>query len=206
MPNQQTPALRLPPPFDDAFFAGVDPSLTSCGVTLLGSVNHSAVLGQSGVTKLRLDERVGAVTDLAYRVMSTICWHGQHPELVLIEGPDVSRPFGGLVERVELIYELTRRLLDRGIPVGWVPSPIIKGYATGKGGGKNAKKAVLDAAQTTWPDLKIKKTDQADSAFLAAMAADVMGAYRWVPDEQAAAWLYRDSIEYPPSVVLPEVI
>lgn len=201
-PHQSDP----PPQFDPTtLVGGADTSLASCGITTFGPGGwaRSTVFGQSGITKLSLLQRMAAVERQAERAYELLSPGelGMPPALVLIEAPDTSRGYGGLVERIALTYELTRGLQRCGVPVGWVPSPVLKGYATGKGGGKDAKKAVLAAAQQTWPHLGIRKTDQADSAFLAAMAADAMGLGRVVPDQQADEWLYRGAIEYPDSVM-----
>lgn len=195
------------------YVAGGDLSLTSCGVTLLGGVTPRALtMGQAGITRMPLRQRVRQVEELALGVVLLMVLDAppQGPALVLLEAPDVSRSYGGLVERVSLAYEVTKLLCARDIPVGWVPSPVLKGYATGKGGGKDAKLKVRDEAIRLFPELEIEKakpkaaqTDLADSAFLAAMAADVLMIERRVPDEQAESWLWRDSIEYPPSVVRP---
>lgn len=193
------------------YVAGGDLSLTSCGVTLLGGdAPQSVTMGRPGITKLPLEQRMEAVSDLAFSVVLAMQFTERYtPRLVLLEAPDTSRSYGGLVERVALTYEVTRLLGIRGVPVGWVPSPILKGYATGNGGGKDAKLKVRDEAIRLFPELGIEhtkpkkaQTDQADSAFLAAMAADVLGLGRRVPDEQAVAWLWRDSIEYPAGVRL----
>lgn len=205
MPTPASPAATQPPPPDTPFadgdyVVGGDLSLTSCGVSALGHLTLSKVLGQVGITKLTLANRMRAVQTLGHLTIATACPGAHQPRLVLLEAPDTSRAFGGLVERIALTYEVTMRCLQREIPVGWVPSPILKGYATGKGGGKDSKKAVLAAAQRLWPDLHIRKTDQADSIFLAAMALDVLGGGRLVSDAQAADWLHRGAIEWPTEV------
>lgn len=196
---------------DTRFVAGVDPSLTSCGVTTLGRWSISGCTGSKGVTALPLQERIAKVHQLAddaIRLLTDPFHVFGWPVLVLVEAPDASRSYGGLVERISLTCLITQKLVDRQIPVGWVPSAVLKGYATGKGGGEidgvEVKRVVLREAQRIWPELGIANTDQADSAFLAAMAADVLGLGRVVPDDQSAQWLYRDSIQYPGSVRPPQ--
>lgn len=212
------PVLNQTTPPDSPCVAGIDPSLTSSGATVLGGQQRSATLGVERLTLLPLAERTFAVAELAALVVDWVTavrdpddrsrvLYRVYPALVLVEAPDVSNSFGGLVERVNLIHEITKGFLGFGVPVGHVPSAVLKGYATGKGGGKDAKTAVRNAAIETFPELgidqtrpKTKQYDQADSAWLAAMAADVLGLDRRVPDTRSDDWLRRPSIQYPPSV------
>ena len=49
------------------YVEGIDPSLTSGGVTLLGSVNQSSIVGHKGITSLPLLQRGAAIDGLAYQ-------------------------------------------------------------------------------------------------------------------------------------------
>lgn len=199
----------------EPYVGGLDLSLTSSGTTRLGRLTDSTVIGRKGITTLKLDERINEIEALADDVVCALCDTNTRsygpvglPALVLIEAPDTSHSYGGLVERVSLTHAVTSRLLGNGVPVGWVPSAVLKGYATGKGGGPAATKtAIRDVAAELWPELGIERTkpksaqyDQADSAILAAMALDVLGLGRRVPDTHADEWLRRDSIKYPASL------
>lgn len=186
-------------------FLGIDTSLTGTGIAWLGARVGAATLGQGGITKLPLHLRVPAVCSLALEVTS----HGLHrygegprPQLALIEAPDTSNAYGGLVERIYLTCRVTEILMSVGVPVGWVPSAVLKGYCIGKGGGKvdgvPAKKAVKLKVMELWPENAIANDNEADATVLAAMAQDIWTGVRRVPDQQAADWLRRPSIEWPP--------
>lgn len=196
------------------YVAGVDTSLTSTGVVLMGGRTLATTIGQEGTTLLPLERRTLAIAEQAAQIFDAVTAQRlpsgrpvqprSHPALVLIEAPDVSNSYGGLVERVSLTYELTRALVDFGVPVGWVPSAVLKGYATGSGGSRDGKTRVRAAALGLWPELGIDKAkpkksqfDLADAAVLAAMALDVLGLGRRVPSPQADEWLCRATIQYP---------
>lgn len=201
----------------EPYTLGIDTSLTASGVARLGSRTGAVTRGEDGITKLPLARRVRAVDGLAATLVEagTHRWPGGPlaprrasrpplPALALLEAPDTSGSYGGLVERVYLVVRVTELLDAMGVPVGWVPSPILKGYCIGKGGGKvdgvPAKKAVRSRATELWPENDIKDDNQADATVLAAMALDILGHERRVPDAQALDWLSRPAIEWPPTV------
>jgi len=201
-----------------AYTLGIDTSLTATGVARLGGRVDAFTLGRDGLSKLPLHERIPAIDSLAVEIVGqgTGWWVGlgsppvpeqgaSIPELALIESPDMSQSFGALVERTYLTTRVTSLLMELGIPVGWVPSAVLKGYCVGKGGGKidgvPAKKAVKLRATELWPECGIKDDNQADATVLAAMGRDLLSYERRVPDAQAREWLYRPTIEWPPTVL-----
>lgn len=201
----------------EGYTVGIDTSLTASGVACLGSRVGAVTIGRSGITRLPLAARMRAVDELAASLVerATGRWPGGAPAprwasrpplplLALLEAPDTSGSYGGLVERVYLVCRTTELLDAMGVPVGWVPSPILKGYCIGKGGGKidgvPAKKAVKTKTAELWPENEIKDDNQADATVLAAMALDMLGHERRVPDEQADNWLFRSAIEWPTSI------
>lgn len=204
---------------DSHYVLGIDTSLTATGVARLGSRVGAFTVGRAGITKLPLFDRIPAVDSLAVEVVGqgTGGWVGYsgsapaqvqdtpRPTLALVEAPDLSQSFGALAERTYLTLRVTSILIELGVPVGWVPSAILKGYCIGKGGGKPdgvpAKKAVKLRATELWPECGITDDNQADATVLAAMAQDILGHDRRVPDAQAREWLFRPAIQWPPSVL-----
>lgn len=201
----------------EGYVVGIDTSLTASGVAHLGSRVGAITEGRAGITKLPLADRMAAIEALAATLVerATDRWPGGAPAprwasrpplplLALLEAPDTSGSYGGLVERVYLVCHTTELLSAMGVPVGWVPSAVLKGYGTGKGGGKidgvPLKKVVKLTAQRLWPENNIKDDNQADATVLAAMALDMLGHERRVPDQQAKDWLFRSGIEWPPSI------
>lgn len=204
-------------PESKPYVVGIDTSLTASGVAHLGSRVGAITEGRKGITKLPLAARMLAIDVLAATLVerATDRWPGGAPAprwasrlplplLALLEAPDTSGSYGGLVERVYLVCQVTKLLTEMEVPVGWVPSPILKGYCIGKGGGKidgvPAKKAVKIRATELWPENDIKDDNQADATVLAAMALDMLGHERRVPDEVANNWLFRSAIEWPPMI------
>lgn len=197
---------------------GIDTSLTASGIARLGGRVGALTVGRAGLSKLPLHERVPALDSLAVEIVGrgTGLWVGygvgravperdsRPPLLALIEAPDMSQSFGALVERTYLTTRVTSLLMEADVPVAWVPSAVLKGYCIGKGGGKvdgvPAKQAVKIRATELWPENAIKDDNQADATVLAAMALDMLGHDRRVPDAQAQEWLFRSTIEWPPSV------
>ena len=200
----------------DIYAGGIDTSLAASGVARLGRCAGAVTIGRKGITKLPLHERIPAVEELAHQLVYAVCDQSSpsapgewlpvrsRPALVLLEAPDTSQGYGGLVERVYLTCRTTEILMALGVPVGWVPSPVLKGYVLGQGGGKvdgvPAKKAVRQWATELWPENTIADDNQADATVLAAMALDVLGHDRRVLDQHAQNWLFRGSIEWPPMV------
>lgn len=125
----------------------------------------------------------------------------RRPHLVMLEAPDTSSAFGGLVERIQLFHEVTRSLVASRIPFATVPSAILKGYATGNGGVDPRKKRVMAAVRELWPEYGVLNDDESDGAVLAAMGLDRLTGLRRVSDDRSADWLARTSIQWP--AVLP---
>jgi hypothetical protein len=124
------------PPRPGLYVAGIDTSLTASGVAHLGARTGAVTLGRTGLTKLKLDRRIPEVAALALEIVDIATRRrtgGLLPWLVLVEAPDTSGSYGGLVERTYLTCRVTE-LMD-GVPVGWVPSAVF-GLLHRQGGGK----------------------------------------------------------------------
>lgn len=147
---------------------GLDLSLTASGIAWAGLYTGAAKLGREGITVLRLPQKIDAIRTLGMRIVAQVCtphhpdgspaWGpGRIPALVVIEAPDVSRSYGGLVERLWLHYEVVRGLEALGVPLAQLPSGLVKGYGTGSGGsgvvgGLDAKKRMVAAVLANWPE------------------------------------------------------
>ena len=111
--------LEHPTP-PDLYVVGIDTSLTASGVAHLGARVGAVTTGQSGITTLKIDQRIPAVYALAIDIAAraALRWDtGQPlPRLALIESPDTSRSHGGLVERVYLSCRVTESLMAYAKP------------------------------------------------------------------------------------------
>ena len=194
---------------DDApHVVGLDTGLTCTGLATAGRVMRTARIGRKGVTLLPLAARVEAIVDLGAAVIDRAyltrdeaplrhpaAW--RRPHLVMLEAPDTSSAFGGLIERIQLFHEITRALIATGVPFATVPSAILKGYATDNGGVDPRKKRVMAAVRELWPEYGVLNDDESDAAVLAAMGLDKLTGQRRVSDAQSADWLARTSIQWP---------
>lgn len=189
---------------------GLDTGLTCTGLATAGRVMRTARIGQKGVTLLPLRLRTKAIVDIGANVVNrchltrdeapdVIHWQ-RRPDLVVMEAPDTSSAFGGLVERIQLYHEIARSLLALCIPFAIVPSAILKGYATGNGGVDPKKKRVMTAVAELWPEYGKVNDDESDAIVLAAMGHDWLTGQRRVPDAQALGWLNRTSVQWPTDV------
>lgn len=201
-------------PHDDApHVVGLDTGLTCTGLATAGRVMRTARIGRKGVTLLPLADRVEAIMDLGKAILDQApltpdeVAHGcpnawRRPHLVMLEAPDTSSAFGGLVERIQLFHEVTRFLVAARIPFATVPSAILKGYASGNGGVDPRKKRVMAAVRELWPEYGVLNDDESDAVVLAAMGLDKLTGQRRVSDARSADWLARPSIQWPAD--LPE--
>lgn len=186
---------------------GLDTGLTCTGLATAGRTSRTARIGQKSVTLLPLLLRTKAIVDIGANVVNQ-CYLSRgeapdvpdrlrRPDLVVMEAPETSRAFGGLIERIQLYHEIARSLLSLAIPFAIVPSAILKGYATGNGGVDPKKKRVMAAVAELWPEYGKVNDDESDAIVLAAMGLDWLTGQRRVPDAQALDWLYRASIQWP---------
>lgn len=129
--------------------AGLDLSLTASGIAKSdGSVK---VVGQTDITKLPMPERMQALYNLRLRLLREI----GSPEILVMEGLDTSRRYGGVNERAWLWISIAQRYIRWGIPVIDVQSQRGKIWATGSG--QATKVAVIQAIQEYYPQFDINK-------------------------------------------------
>ena len=105
-------------------------------------------------------------------------------ELVVIEGPAISRNSGHVWDRAGLWWLTVSWLID-SVPVAVITPSALKKYATGKG--NSGKEAMLSAAIRRLPSFEAEDNNSADAAWLYAMAADHYHGVTHVPQSQRAA-------------------
>jgi hypothetical protein len=203
----------MPPDMPLPHVVGKDLGLTCTGLATAGRVMRTAKIGMKGLTLLPLAGRVVEIVWLGHQIAeaSLLTTEELHvtgalyrrPDLVMLEAPDVSRGYGGLVERIQLYHETLRRLIDIDVPFATVPSPVLKGYSTGNGGVDKKKRRVMAAVAELWPEYGKVNDDESDAIVLAAMGLDRLAGIRRVPDAQAEKWLNHGSIQWPASLLIP---
>jgi Holliday junction resolvasome RuvABC endonuclease subunit len=161
--------------------AGIDPSLTSCGIAILrdGRPVLLTSVGHTGRDGASYDERSRRIVSQARAVMATMMIHPDSLDLpidlAVIEGPAYDSKFGHSFDRAGLWWGLYSALLARKVPIAVVPPSNLKAWATGKG---NARKPVVaEAVRTTWADWRARLTndDICDALVLAEMGARHLG-------------------------------
>lgn len=153
--------------------AGVDLSLTSTGVTLIGADNSITTgrVRSKGSNNDPLELRHTRLSDLAWQVVQLVTSHGT-PSLVVIEAPALSRVGGHNHDRSGLWWLVVSMLLGVTTVVDAPPSVRAK-YAAGKGNA--GKDEVLAAVIRRYPQANITCNDEADALALAALGARAMG-------------------------------
>ncbi|MEW2302047.1 hypothetical protein AB0958_19075 [Streptomyces sp. NPDC006655] len=153
---------------------GLDISLTATGIA--SSCGRTEVVGFKGstskekITNLPIPRRRDELEALCARIITAV----GTPELVVIERPAPSRSGGGAHERAWLWWETYGRLIDQGIPVGFLAIQQLKLYATGKSTG--SKGPVIDAVARRWPAWATDGDDnRADAVVLMAAGRDRLG-------------------------------
>lgn len=160
---------------------GLDPSMGAAGIAILknprlvegrnrpelktiGSENTGGTIGQRAL-------RIGAQGDAIISALP------ERIRLVLVEGMPFRQPkFSGLYqERCALLYDVTRFLVRRGIPVIEVSVTTIKYFATGDG--QAEKDAVMKAMATMWPGAAITDDNRSDALAIATIGAMHLGWY-----------------------------
>jgi hypothetical protein len=202
------------------YVAGFDLSLTRSGVAHAGDRSGSATLGREGITKLPLSQRFHTIKTMATDLVilgtspdilgiSPTMWTERVPDyrarempaLAVIEAPDTSHSYGGLPERLYMYGCVLESLSAMGIPIATIPSPILKGYATGNGGHKGGKLRIKEGAAENWPeyfaDRRKVTHDEVDAIVLARMGWDWLSGQSRVPAEQRAKWLARAGTDWP---------
>lgn len=150
---------------------GLDISLTGTGIA--SSNGWTERLGRDGITNLPLDQRAGAIVDLANRILGTVAY----PHLVVIEAAAYSRSGGGVDERGGLRWRVIHGLATRGVPMAEVSATCLKRYALGKGvGSKTAICVAVSRRFPTWAaGINGDDDNLADAVMLMAAGRDALG-------------------------------
>lgn len=150
--------------------AGIDPSLTGTGITVLENGNPVALHkigypGHDGASDL---ERARRVVALRHEVVAYVRHFA--PELVLIESPAYSQNKGSACDRHAYWHYLIHEFGVAGDERYAGVSPTnLKRFVTGNGSAD--KKMIVETVTTWWPFRQLKNDNIADSAGLAAMGA-----------------------------------
>lgn len=82
-------------------------------------------------------------------------------------GTTAAQVYGGFEAQITEFAE------SRGLPYEGIHTSEVKQAATGKGGGRGTgKDAVVEAAQTRWPDIPIEDDNHADALWISEVAAN----------------------------------
>lgn len=153
--------------------AGIDPSLTSCGIAILDQGHPVALdaVGHGGKDGASYDHRSRRIVSQCRCIISII--NGHTPDLAVIEGPAYGQNLPSNHDRAGLWWGLYSALRAKKIPTAVVNPATRAKWATGSG--RAEKRDVLAAVRAWWPDHTIRNHDIADALVLAAIGAHHAG-------------------------------
>lgn len=151
---------------------GVDPSLASTGIAIIGEdlVPELITVRSTGKRDDSYGTRHARNSRLAGEILSFI---KQDDTLVVIEGPALRSTDPGVWDRAGLWWLLYGGIVALGVPVGVCPPKTRAKWATGNGNAD--KKMVRAGVQELWPDTKISNSDVSDGLCFATMAGQIIG-------------------------------
>lgn len=157
---------------------GIDPSLTGTGLAIAhdGQITAHTKIGYPGHSGASDIDRSRRIVALRHEVVSWVRRH--QPELVLIESPSYGSMFGAVCDRHGFWHLLLHEFGVAGPERYAGVAPRCRAqFATGKGNA--TKEQVVDAVNTWYPHLNLRKRqdNQADAIVLA-----TMGVARYQPD------------------------
>lgn len=156
---------------------GVDPSISSTGIVLLGPGGVRCARVQSKVAGDSLVARAARMHDMVERVWTTIVEIADEDDidLVVIEGA----AYGSRNQMGHMLAGFWWMLVDNLVPfeapIAVVQPSTLKKFATGDGSKNTGKREMLAAARRAFPEADITSHDVADAAGLAAMGAAWLG-------------------------------
>lgn len=156
---------------------GIDLSLTSTGIAYAERPEREWVSLRTVDTKpgKTLTDQHARLERIAAEVIRTaVTFHGP-ATLAVIEGPSYGSSGAGTWDRAGLWWLTVNALLREGVPVAVIPPSLLKKYATGSGGGKNATKTAVASAAARRYDRVFATDDEADAFILCAMGLDHLG-------------------------------
>lgn len=150
---------------------GVDPSLTSTGLTKISGyrILDTALIKTSGKADVPYRERAGRIVHIADGI-ATFC---AGVDLVVIEGPSFRSVSTSTWERAALFYRALEHFLASGIPFAVAPPKSAKKWASGAGNA--VKGAVMDCLVNAFGDFDAPSFDVSDALALAGMGAHYLG-------------------------------
>lgn len=158
--------------------AGIDPSLTSCGIAILDNGQPVALdaVGHGGKNGASYDHRSRRIVSQCRTVIAAIteCNIGgrnspPNVDLAVIEGPAYGQNLPSNHDRAGLWWGLYSALRAKKIPTAVVAPKTRAKWATGNG--NSDKRDVLTTVRTWWPDHTIRNHDIADALVLATIGA-----------------------------------
>lgn len=147
---------------------GVDPSMTSTGVFVIGpTIRFERVQSKADDTSLRT--RMDRLRSMAVRVREAV---GDDVDLIVMEGPAYGSN-NAKTHEMAGYWWLVVHVLDKVAPIAVAQPGTVKKFATGSG--TAGKDEMLAAAIEAFPALGIRNNDVADAAALAGLGAVRLG-------------------------------
>lgn len=164
--------------------AGIDPSLTNCGIAILhnGQPAYLDAIGHKGRDGASYDNRSDRIVSQARAIIRTVLEDydapddqtiRRHIDLAVIEGPAYGHNLPSNHDRAGLWWGLYSALRAKRIPTAVVAPGTRAKWATGHG--RASKTDILTAVRTWWPNTAIRNHDVADAAVLALIGAHHAG-------------------------------
>lgn len=155
--------------------AGVDPSIASTGVAVLGEAGHSFTRVRSKAEADSLSARVARMEAMVASIRAVLV---PVPDLrvIVMEGA----AFGSKNQMGHMLggfwWMLAAALIDLA-PIGVAQPSTVKKFATGDGSRRTQKPQMVAAARLAFPDWTFKASDHdiADAAALAGLGAVWLG-------------------------------
>ena len=185
--------------------AGLDPSLTSTGIAILGATPDNAAhvrvlrtVGHQSIDSKSWTHRSRRIVTQTRHVIHAL---PRDLQLVVIEEmPAHMQMQHSLIDRWVLWFGIVSQLDAMGVPVAVVNPATREKWATGKVvrgiDAKERKKRVTTAVRAQWPNQPIRNHDIADALTLASMGALHHG---WSLPFEPATWQHNglDSVTWP---------
>ncbi|MDQ2628403.1 MAG: hypothetical protein M3Y90_15595 [Actinomycetota bacterium] len=167
-----------------AVVAGIDPSLTNCGIAILanGQPRYLDAIGHPGKDGASYDNRSDRIVSQARTIIRAVLEDydapddqtiRRHIDLAVIEGPAYAHANAYTHDGAGLWWGLYSALRAKRIPTVVIAPKTRARWAIGNGNA--GKKDVLAAVRTWWPNHTIRNHDIADALVLAAIGAHRAG-------------------------------
>ncbi|WP_139812900.1 hypothetical protein [Prescottella equi] len=150
---------------------GIDPSLTSSGLAILGATPNPTIhlIGQPGFKDDPRHIKGQRIRTIRTRIMNLV---PRNTTLAVIEGRSYGHNLPGTDERSHLWWLISDALDHLKIPVAVCPPTTLKKWATDNGAAR--KPAVITAIERMWPGIQLPENPSAPRAERKADAADAL--------------------------------